>query len=89
IGRSGKNIKAENIADHVWGVTLLGDWSIRMSPEGGPLKFALQKNFDGCCSVGPCILVGDIDFMKIDVETSVNGEGRQKFVSGDMAFSYA
>ncbi len=89
IGRPGKNIKAENIADHVWGVTLLGDWSIRMSPEGGPLKFALQKNFDGCCSVGPCILVGDIDFMKIDVETSVNGEGRQKFVSGDMAFSYA
>jgi 2-keto-4-pentenoate hydratase/2-oxohepta-3-ene-1,7-dioic acid hydratase in catechol pathway len=87
-GKAGKNIKSSNISDHVWGVTLLGDWSIRMSPEGGPLKFALQKNFDGCCSVGPCIQVGDIDFMKVEVETRVNGEGRQKFVSGDMAFSY-
>lgn len=89
IGKPGKNIKAGDAADHVWGVTLLGDWSIRMAPEGGPLKFALQKNFDGCCSIGPCIEVGDIDFMKVDVETRVNGEDRQKFVSGDMAFSYA
>lgn len=88
IGKQGKNIKANKIDDYVWGVTLLGDWSIRMSPEGGPMKFAMQKNFDGGCTIGPCVLVGDVDFMNINVETRVNGDLRQKFVSGDMAFSY-
>ena len=89
IGKTGKNIKSESIRDYVWGVTLLGDWSIRMAPEDGPLNFALQKNFDGCCSIGPSIAVGEIDHMKVELETRINGEVRQKFISGDMAFSYA
>ena len=88
LGKSGKNLKEKDIDDFVWGVTLLGDWSIRMSPEGGPMKFAMQKNFDNSCSIGPCIVVGDVDFMGIDLETSINGDVRQKFRSGDMAFSY-
>ena len=88
LGKTGKNLKEKNIDDFVWGVTLLGDWSIRMSPEGGPMKFAMQKNFDNSCSIGPCILVGDVDFMGINLETKVNGDVRQKFRSGDMAFSY-
>ena len=45
-GKQGKNIKAADMNDYIWGVTLLSDWSIRMSPEGGPMKFAMQKNFD-------------------------------------------
>ena len=88
LGKTGKNLKENDIDDFVWGVTLLGDWSIRMSPEGGPMKFAMQKNFDNSCSIGPCIVVGDVDFMGIDLETSINGDVRQKFRSGDMAFSY-
>ncbi len=88
LGKNGKNLKEKDIDDFVWGVTLLGDWSIRMSPEGGPMKFAMQKNFDNSCSIGPCIVVGDVDFMGIDIETQVNGDVRQKFRSGDMAFSY-
>ena len=88
LGKQGKNLKAGQIDDFVWGVTLLGDWSIRMSPEGGPLKFAMQKNFDNSCSIGPCVVVGELDMLKIDLETLVNGEVRQKFQSGDMAFKY-
>jgi 2-keto-4-pentenoate hydratase/2-oxohepta-3-ene-1,7-dioic acid hydratase in catechol pathway len=88
LGKQGKNLKKGQIDDFVWGVTLLGDWSIRMSPEGGPLKFAMQKNFDNSCSIGPCIVVGELDALKVDLETLVNGEVRQKFCSGDMAFEY-
>ncbi|NKB19905.1 MAG: hypothetical protein GKS01_05095 [Alphaproteobacteria bacterium] len=51
--KTGKNLKEGDIDSFVWGVTLLGDWSIRMSPEGGPMKFAMQKNFDNSCSIGP------------------------------------
>jgi len=88
LGKTGKNLKEKNLNDFVWGVTLLGDWSIRMSPERGPMNFAMQKNFDNSCSIGPCILVGDINCMEIDLETRVNGSLRQQFRSGDMAFSY-
>jgi acylpyruvate hydrolase len=88
LGKEGKNIKADAFDDFIWGVTLLGDWSIRMSPEGGPLKFGMQKNFDNSCSIGPCIVVDEVDAMKVDLETIVNGDVRQKFQSGDMAFSY-
>lgn len=88
LGKQGKNLKAGQIDEYVWGVTLLGDWSIRMSPEGGPLKFGMQKNFDNSCSIGPCIVVGEVDPLKVDLQTLVNGDLRQKFSSGDMAFKY-
>jgi len=88
IGRAGKNIKAGDVAKHVWGVTLLGDWSARLTAEPGPLKFALQKNFDGSSSVGPCIAVGEADFQDVAVETLVNGEVRQSFSTKDMVYSF-
>ena len=88
LGKTGKNIQEKQINDYIWGVTLLGDWSIRMSPEGGPMNFAMQKNFDKSCSIGPCILVGETNCMEIDLETRVNNEVRQQFQSGEMAFSY-
>jgi len=88
LGKTGKNLKENDIDKFVWGVTLLGDWSIRMSPEGGPMKFAMQKNFDNSCSIGPCIVVGEVGIMDVDLETIVNGDVRQKFRSGEMAFSY-
>jgi 2-keto-4-pentenoate hydratase/2-oxohepta-3-ene-1,7-dioic acid hydratase in catechol pathway len=70
-------------------VTLLGDWSIRAPREPeGPLKFGMAKNFDQSCSLGPCIVVGELDPSNIDVETWVNGERRQQFNTQDMAFSY-
>lgn len=88
IGKQGKDILAGDIKDYIWGVTLLGDWSARMTVENGPLKFALQKNFDTSCSIGPCIAVGEVDPFNEMVETLVNGERRQHFNSGDMVFSY-
>lgn len=90
IGKEGKDIAAEDVMDHIWGVTLLGDWSIRLAPEPGPLKFARQKNFDGCCSIGPCIVVGeDIDPFDCEVETLVNHERRQRYSTRDMVFTFA
>jgi len=89
IGKQGKDIAAADIKDYIWGVTLLGDWSVRLTPEPGHLKFALQKNFDGCCSIGPCILVGDdVDPFDGEVETLVNGERRQHYSTKDMVFTF-
>ena len=88
LGKQGKDIPESEIKNYIWGVTLLGDWSARMTVEPGPLKFGLQKNFDGSCSIGPCIVVGEVDPFDAMVETLVNGERRQYFNNGDMVFSF-
>ena len=88
IGRRGKDIRAADFADHIWGVTLLGDWSIRLSPEHGPMVFAMQKNFDTSTSIGPCIVTGGSELLDAEIETLVNGERRQHFNAADMVFSY-
>jgi 2-keto-4-pentenoate hydratase/2-oxohepta-3-ene-1,7-dioic acid hydratase in catechol pathway len=90
IGRQGKDIRADHAARHVWGVTLVNDWSIR---DGGePARFAsynLAKNFDRSVSVGPCIVVGGgLDPGDLAVQTRVNGSLRQQFSSRDMVFSF-
>jgi 2-keto-4-pentenoate hydratase/2-oxohepta-3-ene-1,7-dioic acid hydratase in catechol pathway len=89
LGRQGRDVAAADARDLVWGVTLLGDWSIRSPAEPqGPLKFGMAKNFDQSCSLGPCIVVGELDPGDIDVETWVNGERRQQFNTLDMVYSY-
>ncbi len=89
IGKEGKDVRAADIKDYMWGATLLGDWSVRLAVEPGPLKFAMQKNFDTSCSIGPCIVVDEgLDALNGDVETWVNGERRQKFSTKDMVFSF-
>ena len=89
LGKRGTDIKAGAARDYVWGVTLLGDWSIRAPREpAGHHNFAMGKNFDTSCSLGPCIAVGEADAFAADVETFVNGERRQRFNTRDMVFSF-
>ena len=91
IGKRGKNIKAHEINDYVWGVTLANDWSIRDAPVmkvGLPVSYNLAKNFDGSISLGPCLIVGELEPDNIDVETKVNGKVRQRYNSKDMIFNF-
>jgi 2-keto-4-pentenoate hydratase/2-oxohepta-3-ene-1,7-dioic acid hydratase in catechol pathway len=92
VGRVAKDVPAGGGGDHVWGVTLHNDLSIRQDAPSkvrpSTLSFNLAKNWDGSASVGPSIVVG-LDPADIEVETRVNGELRQKYHSGDMIFSHA
>lgn len=89
LGKAGKDIKAADVRQYIWGVTLFFDWSIRdMHEPNAPLKFAMQKNFDTCHSIGPCIVVGEVDPFNTEVETILNGERRQHFNTRDMVFSF-
>ena len=84
-----RDVRASEAKDLVWGVTLLGDWSIRSPAEPtGPPRFGMAKNFDQSCSLGPCIVVGELDPTDVEVETYVNGERRQQFNTRDMVFSF-
>ncbi len=89
LGKRGRDVAARDAKAMVWGVTLLGDWSIRSPSEPqGPQKFGMAKNFEQSCSLGPCIVVDELDPEDIEVETWVNGERRQAFNTRDMVFSY-
>ena len=89
IGKRGKNISADQARHYVWGVTLFHDWSIR---DGGgtdrAVSYNLQKNFDGAASMGPCIVVGELDPQNVDVETRINGAVRQSYSTRDMIWSF-
>jgi 2-keto-4-pentenoate hydratase/2-oxohepta-3-ene-1,7-dioic acid hydratase in catechol pathway len=90
LGKRGADLKASQLNEYVWGVTMLADWSIRAPREGpgGPLNFAFPKNFDTSCSLGPCIVIGKADPTNVDMETLVNGESRQRFNTRDMVFTF-
>ena len=89
IGKRGKDIAASQIGDYVWGVTLINDWSCRDGmtiPRG--MSYNTAKNFDRSCSIGPCIVVGELDCQNVDAQTKVNGQVRQSFNSKDMIFKF-
>jgi 2-keto-4-pentenoate hydratase/2-oxohepta-3-ene-1,7-dioic acid hydratase in catechol pathway len=89
LGKNGKDIPAGRIAEYVWGITLLNDWSIRDgmgTPK--PLSYAQAKNFDRSTSMGPCIVVGELEAQDVDVETRVNDSVRQRYNTRDMIWSF-
>jgi 2-keto-4-pentenoate hydratase/2-oxohepta-3-ene-1,7-dioic acid hydratase in catechol pathway len=90
LGKRGIDIPAERAAEHIWGVTLMNDWSIR-NDMGPPrvLNFNLAKNFDTSVTLGPCIVVGELDPRDVQVQTRVNGDLRQDYNSKTMTFSFA
>ena len=89
IGKRGKNIPADQVRHYIWGVTLFHDWSIR---DGGgterAVSYNLQKNFDGAASMGPCIVVGEVEPQNVDVETRINGAVRQSYNTREMIWSF-
>ncbi|HVA25718.1 MAG TPA: fumarylacetoacetate hydrolase family protein [Chloroflexota bacterium] len=89
IGKRGKDIRASEIEDYVWGVTLLNDWSIRDGVfKPFPMSYNQAKNFDGSTSMGPCIVVGELQIQDVPVETRVNGQVRQSYNTSQMIFSF-
>ena len=89
IGKRGKNISADQVGHYIWGVTSFHDWSIR---DGGgtdrAVSYNLQKNFDGAASMGPCIVVGELNPQNVDVETRINGVVRQSYNTREMIWSF-
>ena len=63
IGPGGTDIPAEEAMNHVWGVTAFNDWSIRAPAKAGffPFSLNLDKNFDGATSLGPAIVVDEVE----------------------------
>lgn len=74
-------VTAENLADHVFGVTIANDLSARdvQLPQG---QFLKGKSYRGFCPVGPYLAVLERDEMglieELDLRLEVDGEVRQQ-----------
>ena len=71
------------------GVPLTNDWSSRDPvPNPMPISYNLMKNFDRAVTMGPCIVVRELDCHNVPVEVRVDGELRQQFNTSEMIWNF-
>lgn len=78
IGKTAKNVRAEDALDYVFGYTVINDVGAR-SVQFHNYQIDLGKSFDTFCPMGPCIVTKDElpDWENVRVQSYVNGELRQ------------
>ncbi|EST55571.1 2-hydroxyhepta-2,4-diene-1,7-dioate isomerase [Brevibacillus panacihumi W25] len=85
IGKTAKNVKAEQAYDYIFGYTGLNDVTLRPDEQNEEER-CLRKSFDTFTPMGPWIVTPeDIkDPQQLDMVLTVNGEERQKVNGKDM-----
>ena len=78
IGKTARNVPAEQAADYIFGYTILNDVSARVL-QTSHKQWYFGKSLDGFTPIGPCIVTADeISFPpKLKISACVNGEKRQ------------
>jgi 2-keto-4-pentenoate hydratase/2-oxohepta-3-ene-1,7-dioic acid hydratase in catechol pathway len=87
IGKPGRRISQASAMDHVAGVTIMNEGSVRDWTRHGKFNVTQGKNFDRSGSIGPWIETLP-DFTGMRIETRVNGELRQSDTPASMAFPF-
>ncbi|MEM1046272.1 MAG: fumarylacetoacetate hydrolase family protein [Pseudomonadota bacterium] len=91
IGQKGRRIPAANAHDHIAGLTIMNEGSVRDWLRHGKFNVTQGKNWDRSGGLGPWIEtdLSAIDLTDMHIETRVNGEVRQKDTTASMAFPFA
>lgn len=91
IGRPGRRISQDKAMDHVAGLTIMNEGTIRDWVRHAKFNVTQGKNFDRTGGMGPWIEtdLSGIDVTDMQVETRVNGELRQSDSTATMAFPFA
>jgi 5-carboxymethyl-2-hydroxymuconate isomerase len=90
IGKPGRRIRQANALDHVFGLTLANEGSVRDWMRHGKFNVTQGKNFDRSGSIGPWITTSDEcpPFDNLKLTTRVNGEIRQQDATSNLLFSF-
>ncbi|HEX5957276.1 MAG TPA: fumarylacetoacetate hydrolase family protein, partial [Hyphomicrobiaceae bacterium] len=90
IGKGGRRIARERALEHVLGVTLCNEGSVRDWMRHGKFNITQGKNFDRSGSLGPWLVTSDeIDLTApIELTTRVNGEVRQRDTTDRLLFPF-
>ena len=88
LGRTGRDVRAAELGQFIWGYSLINDWSVR-DYANSARDFGYTKNFDTGASLGPWIVVGEISNPQdVPFSTLVNGSTRQQGSTKDMIFGF-
>jgi 2-keto-4-pentenoate hydratase/2-oxohepta-3-ene-1,7-dioic acid hydratase in catechol pathway len=90
IGRGGRHIPRERALEHVFGMTLCNEGSVRDWLRHGKFNVTQGKNFDRSGSLGPWIVTADETDPRdpLDLTTRVNGEIRQHDSTARLIFPF-
>jgi 2-keto-4-pentenoate hydratase/2-oxohepta-3-ene-1,7-dioic acid hydratase in catechol pathway len=86
IGKPGRGIRKADAFDHVFGYTIVNDFTAR-DLQKLHRQWFLGKSLDGFCPMGPYVATADeIDAGNLDVRCWVNGELRQNANTAQLIF---
>lgn len=90
IGKQGRRISQADAMDHVAGLTIMNEGSIRDWVRHGKFNVTPGKNWDRSGGLGPWIEtdMSGIDIENMRISTRVNGEVRQEDTTASMAFPF-
>lgn len=91
MGKEGRNIAREDALNHVFGLTLGNEGSVRDWLRHGTLNVTQGKNFDKSGAMGPWVVTSDeLDpGAKLRLMTRVNGELRQDDTTDRLTWDFA
>lgn len=91
IGKAGRRIAKENFRDHIAGITIMNEGTIRDWLRHAKFNVTQGKNFVASGSIGPWMVTADEfeDFGNLKVQSRVNGEVRQNDTTQNMIFDFA
>ena len=89
IGRAGRHIPPERALEHVAGITLCNEGTIRDRLRHGRFNVTQGKNFDASGSIGPWMTTGLDLTQPLHLIVSLNGEVTQDDTTESMIFSFA
>lgn len=87
IGRGGRDIRAEDARQHIFGISAMNDLSDRAT-QLAERQWTRSKSFDGFGPLGPTVVTID-EFPSLDaigIRTSLNGEIVQQGSTADLIF---
>ncbi len=89
IGRAGRHIPRERALEHVAGVTLINEGTVRDWLRHGKFNVTQGKNFDASGAIGPWMET-DVDLTApLHLTVTVNGEVTQDDTTASMIFGFA
>jgi len=91
VGTGGRRIPKDEALDHIAGLTLVNEGTLRDWVRHAKFNVTQGKNFDSSGSIGPWMVTADefAGFDAIPVQTRVNGEVRQDDTTASLIFGFA
>lgn len=90
IGKGGRRIPRAEAFNHIAGLTLMNEGTIRDWVRHAKFNVTQGKNFDNTGVIGPWMMTADevTNFSDLPIQTRVNGEVRQKDTTANLMFPF-